>query len=1421
MNFFFGSAAADNRRTRRPSLQAHSKNQTATQASHSDAFVVSNDEDEDNDAFEDAQESWNSDGASQRIGLSRHEVSYDSAIASASSPPQAIPSRSSSTDCVRGPQGTFKAYFPGAVLPDDAEVAADVRRDPPGGWPETIKAYHPGAVLPNHIEDAADDVQYPHKCDDCEKHQKVVYYCNVCKSSFCEACWNTQFVHKRVRDGVPHERTDPAVAQKVHNVLSPPTDGRERERLYKADEATAWFGIERPEDNSPPVFQDYGRFSDLMGITDPLKKQRSFVEQWTPDDRDRRTPSLVSFVGQTGAGKSTLVKLLVDFSVSGEECYSTPVVGPRGAHLPTSEDVHLYLDPRTADSLSPLLYADCEGLEGGEREPLGAKFKKKRRMDNSKLSEDETLRADTSSSVVSERELEWASGPRSSTREFAVTNLYPRLLYTFSDVIVFVLRNPRTIEHVFVQLVKWAASAIETSSNQPVLPHAIIALNASEHDIHPNLWDVRFNTETILEDLANTVSRNDTFKKWSQFWRERGKTINNLEELLLCYYSSIQIVRLPTEGRPKLMAEQVEKLYNGTLSACVASRSARHNVRMLLDVDDLQAYLQEAFNHYCSTLESPFDFVQASFRNSPIPQDFGGNILKLALSMVELWENEPKVTGERIFSELSYMVASCIMLDSARHNNKEFLQPALAFAKGHQSIDGKVFATGDYESSWSWEENENEFPNMVYRTFVELMKELTNNEPGTGVEDQPNGATEVKILECPIEGGVRRYHEPWTVHLKPKSAGVRILTLDGGGIRGIVELEMLLQIQETLGNIPIQCFFDLIVGTFVENYHHSKYQTSTLEDALKAAFPSDLNLFGGARPASSSTPAKVAVTTASISANNTYLLTNYNHPRASPKQKHYQFQRPEALSSELKVWEAARATTAAPRYFKSFHHAPSRKTYIDGAIFHNNPVRLADSERKILWPDHSFPDIFLSLGTGYSVGVTRAESEHLAAARRGIFNHGRTLYKILRSNMDQTLNCERTWEDYFSTVASSLPRHISTSRFIRINPEIGQVPALDEKDKMPQLRKKTNEAIRRDPRIEEVGRQLIATCFYFELMNKSESGQVTIHGKLQCRLAQGSQEIHELGKQLRQRFLSNEPVSFAIYEEGDVKPIQTIILDERKLEAMVTRKRFDLGRSNFEIRSKVTPVHIDMYFGTVSKHPISGFPRSFFDEDTYASLNGASHKMITSSMSTRYTHGSRRAKSGGTWQPQDLGGTSSSSNLMQYANPTLTLGDEDLDDLMSPKLPKSAEPSEYPHKSANGTTPHVRKGGIRDAFKALLIPLNTRRMDTEHHSLLSPSKLSLYELPEHGFFSRGRDDKTTLDEQVSMAQSYYNVPPEDYAVYRQWVNLLQPNTANYKKPWAPSVGPELSGHDQSNAPGEVFEMPGDTMFPVEMGSREE
>ncbi len=226
----------------------------------------------------------------------------------------------------------------------------------------------------------------------------------------------------------------------------------------------------------------------------------------------------------------------------------------------------------------------------------------------------------------------------------------------------------RTIEDVLEKLIEWAAAALETSSNQPVLPHAIIALNASENSIHPALWDVNAATSSVLESVQRTVYRNPKFKRFAQFWRERHRSIESVESLLLSYYSSVRVVRIPGLGRPKLISNQISRLYTEISSACQGARLSKRSLRMLLDSGELQSYLQYAFDHFSNDLDTPFDFVKASFANSPIPSDFGGNILKLAINIMEVWRD--KLDGPTIFKELSHLIASCIMLDSARNVTK-------------------------------------------------------------------------------------------------------------------------------------------------------------------------------------------------------------------------------------------------------------------------------------------------------------------------------------------------------------------------------------------------------------------------------------------------------------------------------------------------------------------------------------------------------------------------------------------------------------------------------------------------------------------------------------------------------------------------------------------------------------------------------
>ena len=140
--------------------------------------------------------------------------------------------------------------------------------------------------------------------------------------------------------------------------------------------------------------------------------------------------------------------------------------------------------------------------------------------------------------------------------------------------------------------------------------------------------------------------------------------------------------------------------------------------------------------------------------------------------------------------------------------------------------------------------------------------------------------------------------------------------------------------------------------------HGSKYKTQPLLRVLHDAFGAE-QLYGGPRKSYLQYDTKVAVTATSGTGERAVVLANYS--RQDENEPNYRFEFPHDLS----IWEAASATSAAPSFFKPFQSFDSA-TYLDGAIYYNNPVKVANSERKLLWPDvaDAPPDIILSVGTG-------------------------------------------------------------------------------------------------------------------------------------------------------------------------------------------------------------------------------------------------------------------------------------------------------------------------------------------------------------------------------------------------------------------------------------------------------------------------
>lgn len=177
----------------------------------------------------------------------------------------------------------------------------------------------------------------------------------------------------------------------------------------------------------------------------------------------------------------------------------------------------------------------------------------------------------------------------------------------------------------------------------------------------------------------------------------------------------------------------------------------------------------------------------------------------------------------------------------------------------------------------------------------------------------------------------------------------------------------------------------------------------------------------------------------------------------------------------------ARATSAAPPYFKCFTNPHTNQGYLDGAFYHNNPVWVAFREHQLIWSDISslHPDILLSIGTG------RTESSPPRSVdfqQRDPKTYTEQIWSTVDSSVKHLLNCDKRWTQFSEAMIQTRGSEGTPRNYIRMNLQLGfEVPPLDSIQCLPLLQQEVRQILHKNRKAtEEIAHRLVASTFFFE-----------------------------------------------------------------------------------------------------------------------------------------------------------------------------------------------------------------------------------------------------------------------------------------------------------------------------------------------------
>ncbi|CEL55690.1 Calcium-independent phospholipase A2-gamma OS=Oryctolagus cuniculus GN=PNPLA8 PE=1 SV=1 [Rhizoctonia solani AG-1 IB] len=314
---------------------------------------------------------------------------------------------------------------------------------------------------------------------------------------------------------------------------------------------------------------------------------------------------------------------------------------------------------------------------------------------------------------------------------------------------------------------------------------------------------------------------------------------------------------------------------------------------------------------------------------------------------------------------------------------------------------------------------------------------------------------------------------------------LRLLSLDGGGVRGISSLKILKDIMDRIKPGARPCdYFDLIAGTSTGGliaimlgrlrmsvdecilyYHRLAKQIFKRNPAAQAGSLA----FVEHRFSPDNLEEAIRQVVARWSPSNTKMADHHRHcartfvvavrkhnvnNHAARRIRTYATQHCPADTCE--IWEAGRATSAAPSYFPPLklkdEHGQLR-SYIDGGLGYNNPSKeLLNEARDVFGPEHTI-GCFLSIGTGVDRNTGFQDVRRL--------NSAYDAFKAIALNSEQA---HRELNEYFSRTPGVYFRFNAGARLVGPNgdEDFAKQVALEDWHKMDQIESLTSQYLKEE-----------------------------------------------------------------------------------------------------------------------------------------------------------------------------------------------------------------------------------------------------------------------------------------------------------------------------------------------------------------------